>query len=96
MVIGMFPDCPIEKITSVGNAAGDGCRAVLLNMDKRHEADLVARQVEYIELTLEANFQHQLMAATQLPHMTDTFIHLKGIVPDKILNQSSKKRRHRN
>jgi hypothetical protein len=27
------------------------------------------------------------MEAMQLPHMTDEFPHLKGIVPDDVLNQ---------
>ncbi|RLB97880.1 MAG: ferredoxin, partial [Deltaproteobacteria bacterium] len=87
LVIGMFPDCAIDKIVSVGNAAGDGCRIALLNRDKRREADWVARHVEYMELTLEENFQWQLMEAIQFPHMTDTFKHLSGVVPEHILNQ---------
>jgi len=33
--------------------------------------------VTYIELTLEADFQHQLIEAIQLPHMTDDFPHLR-------------------
>ncbi len=49
LVIGMFPDCAIDKIVSVGNAAGDGCRAALLNRNKRLEADWVARKVDYME-----------------------------------------------
>ena len=82
LVMGMFPDCAIDCITSVGNAAGDGCRAALLNRNKRLEADSVARKVEYMELTLEEDFQMQLMQAIQFPHMTDTFDHLQGILPD--------------
>jgi len=87
LVIGMFPDCDIEKIVSVGNAAGDGCRIALLNRDKRVEADWIANNVQYMELTLEENFQWQLMEAIHLPHMTDTFSHLEGILPGHILNQ---------
>jgi len=72
LVMGLFPDCEIEMIEGIGNAAGDGCRAAL---------------VEYIELTVESSFQQEFMEAMQLPHMTDEFPHLKGIVPDDILNQ---------
>jgi len=43
--------------------------------------------VEYIELTVEKDFQQQFMEAMQIPHMKDEFPHLKGIVPDEILNQ---------
>ena len=87
LIMGLFPDCEIDKIQSVGNAAGDGCRAALLNVKKRVEANWCSRNVEYIELTVEPNFQQEFMEAMQLPHMTDEFPHLKGIVPDEILNQ---------
>ncbi len=87
LVMGLFPDCEIEMIEGVGNAAGDGCRAALLNVKKRVEANWCSRNVEYIELTVESSFQQEFMGAMQLPHMTDEFPHLKGIVSDEILNQ---------
>jgi uncharacterized 2Fe-2S/4Fe-4S cluster protein (DUF4445 family) len=87
LVMGLFPDCEIEMIEGVGNAAGDGCRAALLNVKKRVEANWCSRNVEYIELTVESTFQQEFMEAMQLPHMSDEFPHLKGIVPDEILNQ---------
>jgi uncharacterized 2Fe-2S/4Fe-4S cluster protein (DUF4445 family) len=87
LVMGLFPDCEIEKIVSVGNAAGDGARAALLNRGKRDEALWVSRNVEYIELTVEEDFQQQFMEAMQIPHMTDGFPHLEGIVRDEILHQ---------
>ena len=87
LVMGLFPDCEIEMIEGVGNAAGDGCRAALLNVKKRVEANWCSRNVEYIELTVESTFQQEFMEAMQLPHMSDEFPHLKGIVPDDILNQ---------
>ena len=52
MILGMFPDCDLDCVSSVGNAAGDGARIALLNRDKRREAEEMARQVEYLELTL--------------------------------------------
>jgi len=87
LVMGLFPDCEIDMIEGVGNAAGDGCRAALLNVKKRVEANWCSRNVEYIELTVETSFQQEFMEAMQLPHMKDKFPHLKGIVPDEILNQ---------
>lgn len=77
-VIGLVPDCPPETVIGVGNAAGDGCRAALLNIDKRKEADQLCRKVSYLELTLEEDFQNELVAATQLPHMVDEFPHLEN------------------
>jgi uncharacterized 2Fe-2S/4Fe-4S cluster protein (DUF4445 family) len=87
LIMGLFPDCEVEKIVSIGNAAGDGCRAALLNREKRVEANWVSRNVEYIELTVEPNFQQEFMGAMHLPHMTDAFPHLEGLVPEDILNQ---------
>jgi uncharacterized 2Fe-2S/4Fe-4S cluster protein (DUF4445 family) len=87
LAMGLFPDCEVEKIVSVGNAAGDGCRAALLNTRKRVEADWCARHVEYIELSMEPNFQEEFIEAMQVPHMKDAFPHLTGAVSDEILNQ---------
>ncbi len=87
LIMGLFPDCDLDKVEAVGNAAGDGCRIALLNRDKRDEANWVARNVEYIELTVEEGFQQEFMEAMQIPHMKDAFPHLKGLVPDEILNQ---------
>ena len=87
LTMGLFPDCEIERIQGVGNAAGDGCRCALLNVKKRVEANWCSRNVEYIELTVESTFEQEFMEAMQMPHMTDKFPHLKGIVRDEILNQ---------
>ena len=47
----------------------------------------MARRAEYVELTIESDFQNEFMEAMQIPHMKDSFPHLEGIVPDKILKQ---------
>jgi uncharacterized 2Fe-2S/4Fe-4S cluster protein (DUF4445 family) len=80
-VIGLFPDCPAENVIAVGNAAGDGARIALLNIDKRKEADKVARQVEYIELTVEPAFSAAFTDALSIPHARDKFPSLKHLLP---------------
>jgi uncharacterized 2Fe-2S/4Fe-4S cluster protein (DUF4445 family) len=87
LVMGMFPDCDVKNIYAVGNAAGDGARIALLNRDKRAEAEEIARKVEYLELTIDPDFQKEFMDAMAFPHGRDPFPHLKGIVKDDILNQ---------
>ena len=82
-LLGLFPDCPIENIRSVGNAAGDGARMALLNVDKRSEANEWARQVEYLELTLEEDFDKCFAQAMWLPHMKDKFTSLEHLLPRK-------------
>jgi uncharacterized 2Fe-2S/4Fe-4S cluster protein (DUF4445 family) len=79
--IGLFPDCDPERVLAVGNAAGDGARIALLNIDKRKEADSRARQVEYVELTVEPDFNRTFTKALIFPHAEDKFPHLEGILP---------------
>jgi len=87
MILGMFPDCELKKVYAVGNAAGDGARMALLNKEKRAEADEIAQKVDYIELTIETDFQKEFIEAMQIPHMKDPFPHLRGVVRDEILDQ---------
>ncbi len=82
--IGLFPDCALENIYAVGNAAGDGARIALLNIEKRKEANEIARQVEYIELTIEPEFGKQFAQAMYFPHKKDAFPHLKHLLPKKM------------
>lgn len=87
LIMGLFPDCDLENVQSVGNAAGDGARVVLLDRDMREEANWISRNVEYIELTVEKDFERQFMEAMQIPHMTDKFPHLEGLVSEEVLEQ---------
>ena len=81
-VIGLFPDCDPKRVYAVGNAAGDGARIALLNVDKRDEADFWARRVEYIELTLEPEFNKTFTKALNFPHAEDKFPHLRALLPE--------------
>jgi len=80
-VIGLFPDCDQKNVYAVGNAAGDGARMALLNTEKRKEADVMARKVEYVELTVEPNFQKTFTESLIFPHQVDKFPHLKHLLP---------------
>ncbi|RPH89784.1 MAG: DUF4445 domain-containing protein, partial [Desulfobacteraceae bacterium] len=82
-VLGMFPDCDPKNVYSVGNAAGDGARMALLNVDKRREADEYARKVEYIELTLSPKFEKMFAHSMWIPHMKDAFPNLQEFLPPK-------------
>ena len=67
----------------MGNAAGDGARMALLDVDKREEADVWSRRVEYIELTIEPDFDKIFSQAMWFPHMKDKFPSLAHLLPDK-------------
>jgi uncharacterized 2Fe-2S/4Fe-4S cluster protein (DUF4445 family) len=85
--IGLFPDCALENIYAVGNAAGDGARIALLNVDKRREGNEIARQVEYVELTVESDFERHFAQAMYFPHMKDTFPQLEHLPPEKVTGE---------
>jgi uncharacterized 2Fe-2S/4Fe-4S cluster protein (DUF4445 family) len=80
-VIGLFPDCDPDNVVTVGNAAGDGARMALLDTDKRTEADIRALQVEYVELTVDPQFNRIFIQSLLFPHGEDRFPHLTGILP---------------
>lgn len=80
MVMGMYPDCDLDKVEFIGNAAGDGARIALLNVDKRREANALAGKVEYVELALEEDFNDRFGEAMQFPHMFDKFPHVEDLL----------------
>ncbi|MBE0671331.1 MAG: DUF4445 domain-containing protein [Anaerolineales bacterium] len=83
MLIGLIPDCELDKVYAVGNAAGDGARIALLNVEKRNEIDGVTRKVERFELPTDPEFQNQFMLATSFPHMSEPFPHIAHLIPNR-------------
>ena len=83
MTLGMFPDCSLDKVYAVGNAAGDGSRMALLNRDKRREANERARWVEFVEIATDPLFEREFMQAMHIPHMKDKFPNLKELFAKK-------------
>jgi len=67
LTMGLLPPVAPDRIRSVGNAAGYGACLTLFNRDKRAEADRVARQVQYIELATEQDFQKEFIQALKFP-----------------------------
>jgi uncharacterized 2Fe-2S/4Fe-4S cluster protein (DUF4445 family) len=84
LVLGLIPDCDPQKVVAVGNAAGDGARIALLNRQKRAEAQVVAFQARYIETAVALDFQDEFVGAIHIPHATDPFPHLEGILPPPV------------
>lgn len=80
MVLGLIPDCDLEKVKAVGNAAGTGARMCLLNRDHRREIEETVRRIEKIETALEPKFQEHFVAAMALPNKVDTFPELQKVV----------------
>ncbi len=83
MLIGLIPDCKLENVYAVGNAAGDGTRIALLNVEKRKEIESITRRVERFELPTDPEFQNQFMLATSFPHMSEPFEHIAHLIPPR-------------
>jgi uncharacterized 2Fe-2S/4Fe-4S cluster protein (DUF4445 family) len=80
LVIGLFPDCELEKVQAVGNAAGDGAQLALLNREKMIEAGAVAAAVEFVETAMEPDFQKRFAEAMMLPHAVDQFPSIQDVL----------------
>jgi uncharacterized 2Fe-2S/4Fe-4S cluster protein (DUF4445 family) len=80
LIMGMIPDCDPQKVVAVGNAAGAGAIAALLNLDKRVEANRVARNVEYLELASQKDFKERFLEALDIPHRVDPFPRLEAFL----------------
>lgn len=80
MVIGLFPDCDLKNVVTVGNAAGEGAKIALLNVNKRDEAKKVAKNIKFIESAAEKNFQTEFYNAMNFPHAKDNFAHIQYIL----------------
>lgn len=86
MVLGLVPDCPLDRIVSVGNAAGTGARIALLDRKARAEIEEVVRRIDKIETALEPAFQGHFVAAMAIPHKSDPYPNLEaelGLVFDR-------------
>ena len=80
MVLGLIPDCNLDKVGSVGNAAGTGARIALLNFPSRLEIGEILPKVEKIETAIEPSFQEYFIEAMALPHKTDSYEELSKVV----------------
>ncbi len=86
MILGLIPDCDLDRVAAVGNAAGTGARMALLNRDYRREIEQTVRKIEKIETALEPKFQDHFVHAMALPNKVDPFVKLGGSVqlPERV------------
>ncbi len=61
--IGLVPYLPLEKIESVGNAAGRGAEITLLSEKTRGICEKIPKDIKYIELSSRADFQEEFVEA---------------------------------
>jgi len=61
--IGLIPYLPLEKIESVGNAAGRGAEITLLSEKTREICEKISKDIKYIELSSRTDFQEEFVEA---------------------------------
>ena len=80
MVLGLVPDCPLDAVRSVGNAAGAGAVMALLSATARAEMESAVAGIDKIETATEPRFQELFVAAMALPHASAPTGHLGTVV----------------
>ncbi len=80
MVLGMIPDCDLDRVSAAGNAAGVGAMMALLSGVARDEIEATALAIEKVETAVEPRFQEHFVAALAIPHKTDGFPMLSAAI----------------
>lgn len=94
LVLGMIPDADPATVSGAGNAAGTGAMMALLSGESRREIEEVARRIEKVETATEPSFQAHFVAAMGIPHKSDPYPLLGGVVslPDPPSSQDQRRR----
>lgn len=95
MVLGMIPDCDLDRVAGAGNAAGVGAMMALLSGVARSEIEEVARVIEKVETAVEPRFQEHFVAALAIPHKTDAYPLLSKVVDLPPRPEPGERRRRR-
>jgi len=61
--IGLLPNLPLNKIESVGNAAGRGAEISLCSKKMREVGEEISKKVKYVELSSRSDFQEEFIKA---------------------------------
>jgi uncharacterized 2Fe-2S/4Fe-4S cluster protein (DUF4445 family) len=95
MVLGMIPDCDLDHVEAVGNAAGIGAMMALLSDTARTEIETITRTIEKIETATESEFQNEFVAAMAFPNATHPYPNLTRVIdlPAPVPVSRSRRRR---
>jgi len=67
-IIGLFPDCDLDQVSFIENAALEGTKAALMSRSARLEMARLACETRVIETVLDPDFQMEQIGAMGLPH----------------------------
>jgi uncharacterized 2Fe-2S/4Fe-4S cluster protein (DUF4445 family) len=65
--VNLVPDIPLERLQSVGNAAGVGARLALISTKERLAAERIGRSTDHIQLSGLDSFQKAFIHAMRFP-----------------------------
>ena len=65
--IGLFPRVQINTVVQVGNAAGEGAKALLLSSESRQLVEKIVSKISYVELANHENFQSVFIESLKFP-----------------------------
>ena len=68
MVLGLLPDCDLDRVEAAGNSAGTGALMALLSTAARAEVEAVAAGIDKVETAIEPAFQEHFVQAMSFPH----------------------------
>lgn len=68
MTIGLLPEFNPTKIRSMGHGAGIGAKLALISKTIRRETTNIAKNVDYVELSADPDFQKEFTNALHFPH----------------------------
>lgn len=89
MVLGMIPDCGLDRVFSAGNAAGTGARIALLNQQSRDDIQQIVKTITKVETAVEPRFQEHFVKAMAIPHADALYPQLESEMPELTLRRSA-------
>lgn len=73
MVLGMIPDCALDRVSSAGNAAGTGAQIALLNAGARAEVEALVGRIHKVETATEPDSRSISSPRTRFPMPATAF-----------------------
>ena len=67
ITIGLIPEVEPDRVKIVGNTAGSGARILLKNTKWRSKVEMLAKEINYVELAVEKDFHRVYIDSLYLP-----------------------------
>ena len=68
ILIGLFPDLPLERFQFIGNGSLIGARMCLVSREALEDAQDVSERMTYVDLSTDTKFMNDFTSSLFLPH----------------------------